>query len=287
VKTTLENLGFVVSEVAEPDTSVDYGTVLRTSPEQGTQAVQGSTVIVYYASDENLVEVPKLIGWDVDAARRLLTSLNLVLDENIAQENSFRPKGEIIKQSYDEKLKVAKGTKISITVSTGIPPDSTASINITLPSGSPGETGTIKAYLNSTYITNSEKVVLLDGSDYSFDITGSGKNNKLKVFVDTTLVYQCDVNFTTTPGTISNEIKYSSSTEAIIPKVTGMTESQAITALENEGFNNISIHEEVVSNPTKIGKVTNQDPGYSLFTPRPLDTAITLTIGVTELSTAP
>jgi serine/threonine-protein kinase len=284
-KTTLENLGFVVSEVAEPDTSVDYGTVLRTSPEQGTQAVQGTTVIVYYASDENLVEVPKLIGWDVAAARRLLTSLNLVLDNNIAQENSVEPKGQIIKQSYDEKLKVAKGTKISITVSTGIPPDSTASIKITLPSGSPGETGTIKAYLNSTYVASSENTVLLDGSDYSFNIIGSGKGNELKVFVDTTLVYQCEVDFTTTPGTISNEINYVATTEAIIPKVTGMTESQAITALENEGFNNIAIEEEVVSSPSKVGKVISQDPGYSLFTSRPLNTAVTLTIGVTELTT--
>ena len=40
VQKTLEQLGFVVEGVAESDLTLDFGTVIRTSPEQGTQAPQ-------------------------------------------------------------------------------------------------------------------------------------------------------------------------------------------------------------------------------------------------------
>ncbi|MEI6580190.1 MAG: PASTA domain-containing protein, partial [Eubacteriales bacterium] len=283
-KKTLENLGFVVSEVSVPDTSVDYGTVLRTSPEQGTQAAQGSTVIVYYASDENLVVVPKLIGWDVEAAKRLLTSLELVLDENISQEDSIKPKGEIIKQSFDEKIKVSIGTKIAITISTGIPPESTANISVKLPRLSSGETGKIMATINSDIVL--EKSVLLDGSEYSFDVVGSGKDKKLKVFADTTLLYECVIDFTTTPVTISQEKIYADTSTAIIPVVTGFTEFDAKAALDSVGFTNITVEEEVVSDPGMVGIVISQDPsGFGLSFEKPLDTAIILRIGVFELVT--
>ncbi len=277
-KTTLTNMGFVVNEVAEPNTSESFGTVLRTSPVQGSQVAQGSTVTVFYASDENLVKVPNLITWDVEAARRLLESEDLVLDENIAQENSPKPEGEIIKQSYDENLKVPKGTKITITVSTGIPPESTAKVTIKLPSRSLGVTGEIMATLNNDIVF--EKTVLLDGSNYSFDVIGSNKENKLKVFIDSKLLYDCSIDYTTTPGTISNENNYSITSNATVPDVVGATESAARKTLNNSGFYNITIIKEDVSNNSDVGKVINQTPGYSIIIKHSTDTQITLTVGV-------
>ncbi len=133
-KNTLENLGFRVSEVPELDASVAFGTVLRTTPEQGTEAPQGSTILVYYASDENLVEVPVLLDFTVDVAKRLLESMDLQLDENVLQEDSQKEAGTIIRQSFDAMQKVAKGTKIAVTISTGIPPEASVRITVKLPS---------------------------------------------------------------------------------------------------------------------------------------------------------
>ncbi len=280
VKSALTNLGFVVSEVAEPNTTVPFGTVLRTVPEQGKQAVQGSTIIVYYASDENLVEVPNLIGFTVEESRRLLESLGLALDENVLQENDLAGKDKVVKQNPEEKLKATKGSKVTVTVSTGIPPESTVKISFKLPSKPSGVKGSLMITLNSDI--KSEKNVLLDGADYTYDVIGTGADNSLKVFIDAQLIYSCKINFTVTPGIISDEKTYASLSFAIIPKVTGKDEEDAIDELNKAGFNNITVIQKKVSNKNQEGKVISQNPDYSIFTSRSLDTPITLEIGIPD-----
>lgn len=281
VEIALKNLGFSVTEIAEPNTTASFGTVLRTTPEQGSQAPQGSNVIVYYASDENLVEVPNLIEWDVETARRLLESNGLMLDENIEEENSVLPEGKIIKQNPAKKLKVTRGSRVAITISTGIPPESSTKITTKLPSRSIGVTGKLMVTLNSDILF--EKNVLLDGSNYSFDTVGSGKNNFLKAFIDSQLIYSCKIDFTTVPGTVSEEKSYSSPAYGIIPKVTGMSESEALETLAKAGFNNVDIDKTVTSKNRDIGKVLEQNPEYSIFVSRSLDTQITLQVGIAEI----
>lgn len=279
-KIALKNLGFSVTEVAEPNTTILFGTVLRTTPEQGSQAVEGSNITVYYASDENLIEVPELIGFDVESARRWLESIGLLLDENIIKENSVKPKDIIIKQNPAEKLKVTKGSRVAITISTGIPPESNTKITVKLPSRSSGVTGKIMATLNSDILF--DKNVLLDGGNYSFDAVGSGGDNSIKVFVDSQLIYSCKVNFTTVPGTISDEKSYSIASYGIVPKVKDMSEDEAIKALAKAGFNNIVVEKTVTSNKKLIGKVMGQTPDYSLFTTHSLDTKVILQVGVAD-----
>ncbi len=295
-KKTLENLGFVVDAIPEVDMTVDDGTVLRTSPEQGEQATRGSTVTVYYASENNLEKVPNLIGWGTADAERLLTSVHLVLDENIISEDSVKPAGEIIKQSYDEGLKVPLGTKISVTISTGIPPESTAEIKIKLPNYA-ARIGNVLASLNSEIVY--DKNVLLDGSNYTFKVNGSGKENTLKVLVDSVLNYECTIDFTKVPGVLSNIKDYSSSNITVptsssstenpiskvkMPQVVGLSQNDAINELINAGFmgENIMVIDEVVSDLSKVGRVIRQNPEYNVFSKYSTDSLITLNVGVAE-----
>jgi len=277
VKKTLEQLGFVVEGVAE-SSQLKFGTVIRTSPEQGTQAPQNSTVFVYYASDENLIEVPLLVGWTVEDAKRLLESMNLSLDENFSYENSDQPEGTIIKQSPEEKLKVTANSKVSVTLSTGIAANSTANVSFKLPSRPGGTTGALMVTLNNDVI--GEKNVLLDGDTYSMEVVGSGANNTLKVFVDSKMIYSCKIDFSTKPASIKDEKVYDIPTSAILPNVVGKDKDDAVARLNNAGFTNIVIVEKTVVNPLNVGKVQNQIPGHSAFSSRPLDTVITLEVGV-------
>lgn len=279
-KIALENLGFSVKEIAEPNTTALFGTVLRTTPEQGSQAPQGSNVIVYYASEENLVDVENVIGYDVEAARRLLESIGLTLDENISRENSTMPEGTIIKQNPVEKLKVTRGSPVAITISTGIPPEASTDITVKLPSRSIGVTGKMMVTLNSDILF--EKNVLLDGSNYSFNTVGSGKDNLLKVFVDSQLIYSCKIDFTKTGGAVSDEKSYSSVSYGIIPNVTGKSEDEAVEALIKAGFNNITSKKIATFNVRDFGMVLKQKPEYSLFNSRPFDTQITLEVGAAK-----
>ncbi|MGI6248567.1 MAG: Stk1 family PASTA domain-containing Ser/Thr kinase [Acutalibacteraceae bacterium] len=281
-KITLENLGFAVSEIAEPNTSVAFGTVLRSSPEQGKQAPSGSTVIVYYASDENLVEIPDLVtpGWDVENAKRLLESVGLTLDEKITQEDSIVPAGKIIRQYPDPGLKVTKGNKVTVTISSGIAPESSVKITVKLPNKPSPTKGKLMATLNSDI--RLEKDVLLDGGKYSFDITGKGSGKNLKVFVDSQLIYSCTIDFTVVPGKISDEKQYSTLSNVILPNVISMQKDEAIETLHSKGFLNVEVIKIPVDDPDKDGIVISQEPEHKSIFPYKTDTLIKITVGELE-----
>ena len=65
--TKLKNAGFEVYSVPQQSTE-KAGTVLSTSPEYGRQVSKGSTITIYYASEQELIEVPKLIDENVENA---------------------------------------------------------------------------------------------------------------------------------------------------------------------------------------------------------------------------
>lgn len=284
-QTALKNLGFTVTVVPEINMSKKFGTVLRTSPEQGVEAPEGSNVIVYYASDEDLVEVPDLVGWGTADARTLLASLGLELATEVTTADSVETKGEIIAQSIEKGKKVPAGTSIAVTVSSGIPPVSTAKINVELPDF--GSTfGTVIASLNNEEVFS--KNVLLDGSAYSFDIEGSGAVNSLKVFVNSSLLYECKIDFTKPAANmISGEKKYEIITTSpvvyrTVPNVIGQSESGAKASLAAKGFENVTVEYKTTNNISESGIVIKQKPVYDIIKKYTLDTEIILTIGLYE-----
>ncbi len=285
-KKMLTSKGFSVTATPQTSSTQEFGTVITTYPEPNTEVQEGTTVVIYYASDESLISVPELIGWDLETAEQLLISLNLELDDaDIKSENSDAPEGEVIGQSLDPGTKVESGTKVGVTVSNGIPEASTASISVQLPSYSTGTTGKVMATLNNDVLF--EKNLLLDGSVYSFSVEGAGEDNTLKVFVDSTLLYTCQIDFTKTPASISDaQYNNVSAAKATLPSVVGFTLSRAKLDLLTQGFNNIEVKEVAVSNSIQNGIVLDQSPdasSSSLFAASyPLDTKITLTVGTYE-----
>ncbi len=91
------------------------------------------------------------------------------------------------------------------------------------------------------------------------------------------------------PAKLSEEKTYVVSSDAAVPKLTGLTEMKAREALIKIGFNNISVINEVVSDASKVGIVLEQSPEYQQFFPQkyPLDTQIVLKVGAVEESTTP
>ena len=271
----LKNAGFEVYSVPQQSTE-PAGTVLSTSPAAGTSASKGSTITVYFASEQELVQVPKLIDEDLETAKALLESVNLKLDDDIQEKDSDKPKGTVIEQSYSDTEKVPEGTPIKVTVSTGVPSSSEANIVLTLPSYSGGVSKTIKAANNNNVFM--EQSVILDGSQYTITVNGSGSNNAIKVYVDSDLFYECNVDFTKSPAAITNERKYDISESSTVPNVVGNTETMAISMLRNSGFTNIHVATETVSDFTKNGLVISQSPNNK-SKEYPLDTEITITVG--------
>lgn len=273
--TKLKNAGFEVYSVPQQSTEKE-GTVLSTSPEYGREVSKGSTITIYYASEQELIEVPKLVDETLENAKAILESLNLELDETVDRKDSDKPEGTVIEQSYAEGEKVPEGTKIRVTVSTGVPASSSADITFDLPKYSSGVSKTIKAAINNNVFM--DQSVILDGSEYTITVNGSGSNNRVKVYIDSELYYECNIDFTKNPAEISNVKKYESNESAVVPDVLGSREAAAINTLRSHGFNNVDVNHTTVSDSTKNGVVLSQSPKGNSKS-YPLDTTITLTVG--------
>ena len=192
-QTVLRSEGFLVEVDYEANNDVEEGRVIRTSPEKGAQAVSGSTIVIYIPGSgviEDLVRVPMLTGETLDSAKKILEERGLVLDVNSSTyRDSDRPKGQIIGNDRAGQ-EVPKGTKISVIISSGV--QGHAEITIKLPKVEDGE-GKLEINLNGE--TQEKQKVVLDGSEFTFSIGGSGTSDVIEVYIDGQKVYSARADF--------------------------------------------------------------------------------------------
>ena len=266
-KKILENRGFTVTATPQTSAEVEFGTVISTDPQANISVEEGSNIIIFYASDSKLNEVPELIGWDYETAKSLLESVGLEIDENSTRyEDSTEKYGTVIDQSIDAGEKVESGKKIALILSSGNAPttepeETSVRVSISLPSR--GTTSSVTATLNSSVVYDDTR--LLDGSVCSFDVSGSGESNYLKVMVDGSLYYTCVIDFTKSPPEMKGG-EYRTSgmgARALMPSVRGMSKDSAVETLKAAGFYNIDFNYTVTDSSLNEGKVSAQSPAPS------------------------
>lgn len=284
-KKLLESKGFTVNALPTISISEEFGTVIRTDPERNSEVESGSTINIYYASDQDLITVPMVIGVDLEMAKSLITSAKLTVDEDVKVENSDKPAGQVIAQSPENPEKTYSGAKVTLTVSSGVPAISNAAFSIVLPST--GTRGTFEVFVsNESYVS---KTLLMDGSTYEVSIEGSGSEAPVKIYIDNKEYYSCIVDFTQSPGLVTHGT-YSTGNSVLskkaIPDVRGLTLEQAKQRLNAEGFKNIEIEGVVVYTDADNGIVKNQSPSptsssgiFGTSSTYFTDTLIILTVG--------
>lgn len=285
---TLESKGFKNIKLMPMLSTENFGDVIKIEPEVGEEADSNTIVIVYFASDEDFVEVPKVAGmsWDLEMSEAMLKSVQLVMDPEVIEEDSNEPAGTVIAQSPEAGEKAIPGSKVKLTVSNGIPESRVVSLEVTLPAS--GSTrGSFEVFVNNE--SKLSKNLLMDGSDYPFEVEGSGENASVKVFVDNKEYYSCTVDFTQDPPVVSNGTYSSSgSSRRAVPNVVGMTMEQAISQLESSGFRNYQIQQQTVYSDSENGRVLSQSPSATSNTiigitqTYPLDTVVTIVVGQKE-----
>lgn len=285
----LEEKGFTVNLLPTTSAVEDYGTVIKTIPAANTEASSGDIITIYYASDDELIEVPNVVGWNAATAKEKLESMELSLNDNYETEDSDKPKGEIISQNPVEGDKVIPGTRITVVVSSGVPEKVTATISVDLPNKGVAENFTV--YVNNE--TQINQSMLMDGSAYSLSVDGDGSNETVKVFIAGSEYFSCNVNFTTNPATVSNKLytnSGSASPSKTLPNVVGQSLDSAKATLKASGFENVTVNYVVTVDSTQSGKVISQNPvGASSTSPifgssssYPTNTQITLNVGSME-----
>lgn len=105
--------------------------ILEVSPQPGEKVKEGSPLTVVVSSGSRFVQVPDLRGYTVDAARTLLQSLSLKLDERVRTVRSTdQPEGTIVGQEPEAGARVEQGTELRVRVSGagGAPPTAEAPV---------------------------------------------------------------------------------------------------------------------------------------------------------------
>lgn len=297
VAAKLTEAGFQIRE--KPVSSSDYsgeieaGTVMKVTPSEGTKVSVNSVVTVEYISyEEAEVElrlVPDVSGLSEANAKKVISSSGFTASVSYEYNNSI-PKGVVISNTLVNQ-RIPVESKVVVVVSKGELIEQTTVVHVTLPST--GTTGSLSATLDGVNILSTTET--LDGSDYSVSVTGSEPTSIFKVFVNGKLIYKCNINFTSSPCTTSNSSTYEyveepsseESTEAkqlVIPRVVGMTESQAVLTFQLVGFQGDISKEYKEESEENVGKVISQFP--SDFTRTAADTDITITIGIPSPTSA-
>ncbi len=271
----------------EENDAFDANKVIRSSPERFAECYEGSTVILYISENGDMSQIPEIVGWDIATATELVESVGLKVSSTVKYENSTEDKDIVTGiVTYKVGMSVPKGTELQLIASNGMPPSSDAAVKLTLPDAGSSKYGMLKVFLDNVLVEkNSNKTVLLDGSEYSMTVTSSDAEKKLVVLIDDIKVYECTIDFTVSPAKISNEKTFdyfedSGSTfgRAYLPDVTGMFYDQACNKLKEAGFSYIEPQYITVNDPTKDMIVTEQSPTSKALTRYPLDTSIVLTV---------
>ena len=95
--------------------------VYEQAPAAGTEVPRGSVITVYYNASSPTVTTPSLMGLTEGSAANRLQQAGLRLGSIGTQASSTVAQGTVLAQSVPATTPVARGTKVNITLSGGMP----------------------------------------------------------------------------------------------------------------------------------------------------------------------
>ena len=113
----LEGEGLKVEIKREFDADVRRGRAIRTVPGSGESAEKGSTVDLFISRGPEQVDVPNVVGQDIDEATRTLEKAGFEVDTT--EDDSPEDEGQVLKQSPAAGDKADDGSTIKLTVASG------------------------------------------------------------------------------------------------------------------------------------------------------------------------
>lgn len=116
----LEGLGFSVSVMEEPNPDIKRGNVISTNPAAGSELKRGTQITLAVSSGREMTDVPDVTNLTTEEAVEELQNAGLELNPSVRRETSDNiPEGVILAQQPAGGTQIAKGSRITITVSSG------------------------------------------------------------------------------------------------------------------------------------------------------------------------
>lgn len=194
-------------DASEYSNDIDGGTVVSVSPAEGSLVSSKTVVTIEYISydegDAQLVMVPDVSKLSETVAKQVLKNSGFNVTTKYEYSNTVN-KDSVINVN-PVGTKVPKGSTVTITVSKGQITEQTVNLTLRLPDSNE-ENASIRIMLDGSTVKTDE--VVLDGSHYTFSVTGSEALSVIKVYVDGKLYYKCNINFTSDEPKPTNDTTY-------------------------------------------------------------------------------
>lgn len=118
-KRQLEDLKVTVNRTERYDDNIPVGSVVATEPATGNEVKPGDTVTLAVSKGRSPNRVPNVRGKNRQDAERILRNAGLKV--KVEEEDSDKPKDQVISQSPEDGVGVEPGVEVTITVSKGPP----------------------------------------------------------------------------------------------------------------------------------------------------------------------
>lgn len=180
----LQQLNLTYDVLPVEDANVAKGYVQNTDPPAGTQVAEGSKVSVYVStgSTGEKVAVPAVIDETLDAAKKDLAAAGLTVGKITTKDDTGKPKDTVIETTPLPGVQVAKGSSVSIVVSSGNKSEKSIDIFVHLPKNVTHDIN-LKAYLGNELQT--EKTVNPSYNDVcQLTFTGTSGKKQLTIQLD-------------------------------------------------------------------------------------------------------
>ncbi|MDO4909114.1 MAG: Stk1 family PASTA domain-containing Ser/Thr kinase [Corynebacterium sp.] len=235
---TLQTLGLKVNVTQQSSATVAKGNVISVSPDTGSSVPANSTVTLTVSTGREVTEVPDLSGKTTAEAQQILSDAGLSLDTSVRQDSSDTVEaGKIMEQSPTSGSQVSKGSKVTVTVSTGV-----STVRVPVISGLQWS----QAQGNLTSLGINPTVQYVDNTAASgtvISVTGEG---------------------TTVPKDAQIVVQVSRGNMISMPNITGMTTTQALSVLRSAGWqgteSNLVVTQVTTPSLLDQGHIQGQSP---------------------------
>ncbi len=201
-KFVLENYGYEVGTITQENSDYPVDVVIRQSPESGTSAAAGKSVdlVVSLGNAVEQVDMPDLLGKDVDTAKDLLEKAGLTLGSVKYEKSDSYEMNTIMWQQNDAGTKLDDGTSVNVKVSTGDQDAVSKAIALTVDYNRASNevfylTVVISDESGVRTVINREQRIKSDGSEI-LSLSGDGVGS-VKVIFDNDVVLEKNVDFNT------------------------------------------------------------------------------------------
>lgn len=193
------NLEVKIVQTQSDEVTKDY--VIKTLPARDSEVTVNSIVTIYVSSGKEVIlrEVPNVIDKNLEEAKYQIEQFKFRVGK-VTEVDSTKAKGKIVSQSYSGGSKIAEGSTIDISVSTGIPPTNTTTITYSnIPTDASGNFN-FKIYVNGELNTAYTKTIDVGSTrSVEFKIAGTGTKDitiKIERSSNEAILAKYSVNFT-------------------------------------------------------------------------------------------